>query len=414
MRDFWRLLQSGFFRAVVTIAGGTALAQAFSFLVLPFLARLYSPEAMGLWGIFVSFLAVASVVTTLRYEVAIVTANSEEEALALTWSTLILSVPVGLLGGVALEFMRRTDLLGYGVLPPEVSFLGFAALIATAWGTILRYYALRQGMFGLVGRFSATQGIARPMSQILLSIIGDTGLLWGETLGRFFGFLALRKILLRPYSSCWRPDVLLKFRASSLVQVPSVLINAAAFAAPVPIFLILYGAAVGGALALAQRAIGLPIYLAGGAIADVFYRRVVELLRIDPHMVRPLFLRTSGILLLLALPLGLFFSFGAPFVVAWLFGETWVLAGRMMSIMAPWMVGQLVLSSVGRVIFLSRFPWIKVLYDVLSLLIVGVVFFIQQPPEEALMLLTWLYVALYFFYWLVMYWLIKAENLSNI
>jgi len=97
MRGLWRLGQSGFLRGVAAIAGGTALAQVFNFLLLPVLARLYTPEAMGLWGIFISFVTVAAVLTTLRYEIAIVTAGSEEDALALTWSALILSVPMGLL-----------------------------------------------------------------------------------------------------------------------------------------------------------------------------------------------------------------------------------------------------------------------------------------------------------------------------
>jgi len=67
-----RLAQSRFFRGVVAIAGGTAIAQAVGVLLSPIITRLYTPEAMGLWGLFVSFLGVASVVSTLRYEVAIV------------------------------------------------------------------------------------------------------------------------------------------------------------------------------------------------------------------------------------------------------------------------------------------------------------------------------------------------------
>ena len=413
LKDLWRLRQSSFLRGVVAIAGGTALAQAFNFLLLPLVARLYSPEAMGLWGIFVSFLVVASVVTTLRYEVAVATAGSDEEALALTRSALILSVPMGLLGGGALELMRRADLLGYGALPPEASFLGFAALTATAWGTVLRYYAVRQGMFGLVGRLSVVQGIARSASQILLSIIGGTGLLWGEALGRFLGLAALWRNLLRLPGPYWRSDVLLKFRAFPLIQVPSGLLNTAALMAPVPIFVMLYGPAVGGALALAQRAVGVPVSLVGGAVADVFYSRAVELLRVEPHMVRPLFLRTSGRVFLLALFLGLLLGLGAPFVVL-LFGERWELAGDMMRIMAPWMMGQLVVSSVGRVVFLSRFPWIKLFYDALSAIAISAIFWFRLPPKEALMLLTWFYVGLYFLYWLVIWRLTHKQNLCVI
>jgi hypothetical protein len=110
MRVLRRLRQSTFFRGVLAIAGGTALAQVAGVLFLPLLTRLYSPEALGLWGLFVSFLGVASVAATLRYEVAIVAASSEEEALALTRSTLALAIVMGFLGVPGLRRPHRNSL----------------------------------------------------------------------------------------------------------------------------------------------------------------------------------------------------------------------------------------------------------------------------------------------------------------
>ena len=412
MRVLRRLRQSTFFRGVLAIAGGTALAQVAGVLFLPLLTRLYSPEALGLWGLFVSFLGVASVAATLRYEVAIVAASSEEEALALTRSTLALAVVMGFLGVLVLELMRRADLLGYGALPSWVAPLGFAALTGTAWGMALRYYAVRQGAFGLVGRFAVAQGVIRPVSQILLSPAGVEGLLLGETVGRFLGLTALWRVLPRTSGPWWHLDVLLRFRSFPLLQLPSSFLDMLALMAPVPVFVALYGPAVGGALALAQKAVGLPVSLVGGAVADVFYGRAAELARADSERVRPFLVQTSARLLLMALPFGLALGIAAPFLAPWVFGEPWALAGEMMSIMAPWMVAQLVVSPVSRVVFLSRFPWAKLVYDALSVLAVGALFIVHLSPEEALWLLTWLYVALYALYWVILLWLAGDESLS--
>ncbi|WP_448377633.1 lipopolysaccharide biosynthesis protein [Fervidobacterium sp.] len=414
MRVFHRLRQSTFLRGVLAIAGGTALAQVASVLFLPLLTRLYSPEALGLWGLFVSFLGVASVAATLRYEVAIVAAGSEEEALALTRSTLVLAIVTGFLGGVALEVMRRADLLGYGALPSWVAPLGFAALTGTAWGMTLRYYAVRRGAFGLVGRFTVAQGVIRPVSQILLSSAGVGGLLLGEAVGRFLGLTALGRVLPRTPGCWWHLDVLLRFRSFPLLQLPSSFLNMMALMAPVPVFVALYGPAVGGALALAQRAVGLPVSLVGGAVADVFYGRVAELARTDPQRVRPFLVQTSVRLLLLALPFGLALGIAAPFLATWVFGEPWALTGKMMSIMAPWMVAQLAVSPVSRVVFLSRLPWVKLVYDGLSVLAIWALFIVHFSPEEALKLLAWLYVALYTLYWIILLWLAGYEGLSGV
>jgi len=405
MRTLRRLYQSSFLKGVVAVAGGTALAQVAGVLFLPLLTRLYSPEAMGLWGLFVSFLGVASVASTLRYEVAIVAARSEEEALALTRSTLVLAVGMGALGGVIFEVLRRENLLGYGILPAWASPLAFVALTVLSWGMVLRYYAVRHGAFGLVGRFTVIQGVARPLAQVLLASVGSVGLILGEVLGRFPGLAPLWRALPKTSGPWFQLEVLAKFRTFPLIQLPSSFLNTLALMAPVPVFVTLYGPAVGGTLALAQRAVGLPVSLVGGAVADVFYGRVAEIARVKPQAVRPLLLATAMRLFLLALPFGLALWFWAPALATLVFGDDWAAAGKMMALMAPWMMAQLTVSPVSRVVFLSKWPWVKLIYDALSLFVMALLFLWSYPPEKALASLSWMYVALYVLYLFILVWL---------
>lgn len=195
MTLFHRLSQSPFLRGVVAIAGGTALAQAVYILLSPVITRLYTPESMGLWGLFVSFLGVASVATNLRYEVAIVATPSDEDALILTRSCLVLSIFVSLLATFFFEGFRRGQILGYEVFAPWADILVFLALLFLSWGSALRYYAVRIGGFQVVGKFTITQGIARPLGQVLLFFAGGSGLHLGETIGRMIGLSRLWRIL---------------------------------------------------------------------------------------------------------------------------------------------------------------------------------------------------------------------------
>lgn len=404
-----RLTQSRFFRGVMAIAGGTALAQAAGVLLSPLLTRLYTPEAMGLWGLFVSFLGVTSVLATLRYEVAIVAAPSEEDALALTRSSLVLGVLTGLLGTLALEFLRQKDLLGYGALPPWAFLLAFPALVAFAWGMALRYYSVRQGAFDLVGRFTVAQGIARPVAQVLFSFAGGAGLLLGEVLGRFLGLAALWRILPKAQGSWFSPGVLAKYKAYPLVQLPSGFLNTLALMAPVPVFTALYGPAVGGSLALAQRVVALPASLVGAAVADVFYGRAAELAREKPQALRSFLLTTAFRLFLIAFPFGLALWLLAPLLAPWVFGSAWEEAGRMMAVMAPWMVAQLTVSPVSRVIFLSRWSWMKLVYDTSALMIIALLLGLKLDSGKALTFLSWGSTALYGIYFLVMVLIVGLE-----
>lgn len=65
------LPSGGFLRNVSVLAGGAALAQGLSILAAPLLSRLYAPEDFGVLGVYASLLAIAGVVASLRYELAI-------------------------------------------------------------------------------------------------------------------------------------------------------------------------------------------------------------------------------------------------------------------------------------------------------------------------------------------------------
>ena len=404
-----RLAQSRFFRGVVAIAGGTAVAQAVGVLLSPIITRLYTPEAMGLWGLFVSFLGVAAVVATLRYEVAIVAAASEEDALALTRSGLVLGIFTGLFSALILEVMRKNDVLGYGHLPPWVSLLAFPAVVAFAWGKVLRYYSVRKGTFGLVGRFTVVQGVARPLAQVFFFPLGGVGLLLGESLGRFLGLtsfiIILPKISPGVLYGLSPIRVLLRYKSYPLTMVPSGLLDTLALMAPIPVFTSLFGAGIGGNLALAQRVAALPVSLIGAAVGDVFYGEVAGLAREKPQSLRPFLIMTMLKLLSVALPIGLFLRYIAPQLTIWVFGDAWEATGKMLAALAPWMVAQLAVSPVSRAVFISRHLWIKVIYDVAFLASYGIVYKLAGLGYlKAMLVFSWTQVFLYVVYAVLLWW----------
>ncbi len=407
MTSLRRLAESRFFRGVVAIAGGTAVAQAVGILLSPIITRLYTPEAMGLWGLFVSFLGVAAVVSTLRYEVAIVAASSEEDALALTRSSLVLGIFTGLFSALILEVMRRNDVLGYGHLPAWVSLLAFPAVVAFAWGTALRYYSVRKGAFGLVGRFTVTQGVARPFAQTLFSPFGSAGLLLGEVAGRLLGLTALWRALPKNTGPKYSATVLSKYLIFPMIQLPSGFLDTMALMAPVPVFTALYGASFGGGLALAQRVMGIPLSLIGASVADVFYNRAAELSRNRSQKLFSFFVATTAYLFTLAVLFGLFSWFVMPKLVPWVFGREWSETSYIYSSLAPWYAAMLVVSPLSRVLALSKHMWIKLIYDGVSIIVVSSPLWLRMSsPAQALLLVSVAKAFQLLFYYALITWLV--------
>ncbi|MBK9321222.1 MAG: oligosaccharide flippase family protein [Bacteroidetes bacterium] len=89
--------RSGFVKNVTTLVTGTAIAQFINILSTPLLTRIYSPEEFAVFQIFYSIAAIFSVIATLRYELAIMAPENEEEALDLVSISFYASVGIATL-----------------------------------------------------------------------------------------------------------------------------------------------------------------------------------------------------------------------------------------------------------------------------------------------------------------------------
>jgi O-antigen/teichoic acid export membrane protein len=70
-----------FLRNVSIMLGGTAGGQLVSVLLSPVLTRLYSPEQFGILSVYLAVLSILVVVASLRYELTLPLAESDEDAM---------------------------------------------------------------------------------------------------------------------------------------------------------------------------------------------------------------------------------------------------------------------------------------------------------------------------------------------
>jgi hypothetical protein len=72
-------LKGNFFKNILILMTGTVSVQLMNFLLTPIITRLYSPEAFGALGLFLSIIGIVVVVAALSYPTAIVIGKSELE-----------------------------------------------------------------------------------------------------------------------------------------------------------------------------------------------------------------------------------------------------------------------------------------------------------------------------------------------
>lgn len=343
---------------------------------LPAITRLYSPADMGYYGLLLSYIGLASVAVSLKYETAIMTPAEPDEGVRLTLLAMLVAVPASALLSLLLVALIRHSLLGFGILPISAVWWTFAALLLTGIFSSLRFFLLRHEHFEAITKVSFAQNLARVATQILTGLfkLGWLGLITGEIAGRSSGL----RVLLRPFYTVlrdgWRQlntrdflRTMNRFRRFPLFSLPSSLVDTAAVTVVLPLLAHYHGAAAAGLFALAQRVLTLPAGLVGQSVADAFHARLSVAARQRPCEIRTVFVRTAHLLTLVSVPPTLLFMCVGRPLFALAFGESWRVAGAIAVAMAPWTLAQLVVSPLSRAVFVLSGQATKLIYDAVSL-----------------------------------------------
>ena len=88
-----------------TLIGGNVWAQGISLLAYVLLARLFTPDQFGIYNVFYSYIEVLIILSTCKYEMATVRADSDREAVAVSrfalrlnaWVSCLLLALIGVL-----------------------------------------------------------------------------------------------------------------------------------------------------------------------------------------------------------------------------------------------------------------------------------------------------------------------------
>src|SRR5690606_9512079 len=114
------LPRSKYARNVATLISGSAVAQAIPVAISPILTRIYTPEEFGIFATYLGIAAIASVLVTGRYELAIMLPERDEDAIQVAALSLLLTFVVSLfLLVVAIVFSEQiAHMLGSPAIRP--------------------------------------------------------------------------------------------------------------------------------------------------------------------------------------------------------------------------------------------------------------------------------------------------------
>ena len=344
-----------FVRAVGILVGGTVVAQAILAATLPVATRLYTPTDFSTLAVFTGIIAILSVGTCLRFDIAVPLPLKDEDGMAVVLLSLGIAAALNLVLLVAVALFSTTlaGWLGHPELAPYLWLVPVATFLAGAYST-LQFWFVRRKQFGQLARNRVMQAAGSSAAQITLGVAGiaPLGLLLGQLANGGVGSIRLGWRLWRDEQETigrvGRHDVARmarqydRFPKFSTIEA---MCNSAAVYLPI---ILLSAWAVGpeaGYLSLGMYAMQVPMSLIGNAVSQVYMSRGPEEARAGT-MGRFTAEVLGG---LLKSGVGPIICIGvvAPELFRLVFGADWTRAGVLVTWMTPWFVMQFLASPIS-------------------------------------------------------------------
>jgi O-antigen/teichoic acid export membrane protein len=338
-----RLRGSVFARNVATSLNGSIIGQLLILLAVPFLARIYSPDAFALAQACTGIVATAMVVSCLRYDVALTVCDEAEIKPLLSLVLIIGTIVAGTITvGILLLPASAFESLKIEFIRPVVGWFALSIIVASAANTMfflaIRANAFKTLAYGKVLQALAFVGLA---AAIGFMSAANEGILAADIAGRTVLLVLLASSLgltllpgrMRDISAMLA--VAKRYRDFPLVSLPGGLLNALGSSFNTIWMLALFTPQAAGSYALVERLVVAPVTLIAATFAQVYQGRLsLALLSNSGNVTRDFTKLLQGLFLVSVGPFILLF-WVAPVALPAILGEQWREAGEMCRILSP-------------------------------------------------------------------------------
>jgi lipopolysaccharide exporter len=336
------LLRSELLRSASILITGTVIAQLISIFLQPFLRRFFSPESFGIYSVYLSLVGIIIVISSLRFDDAIVLPKTDKESanvlsLALIFSflfDLLLFLIVLIKGGKIITFLNLPSTIPVRVL----YIIPVGAFLYTTY-QCLNYWLVRKQKFYSVSINKLLRRGSEGISQVSFALIKKSnGLIYSDIIGQTvnvttviiqtikngltFKVVSLTKLkyVFKKFSDFPKFNLIPAFMSTCSFMLPPIFINK------------FFSSESAGFFDLAKLLLSVPLALVATSFSSVLLQRVSE--KFNKHEsfmaeLKPVLIVVSLISLIEVLAIVFF----GEYLFKFIFGNTWIFSGKISKIL---------------------------------------------------------------------------------
>ena len=404
--------KSEFSRHVLKLMVGTTIAQAIPIAISPILTRMYTPEDFGLLALFVAIISIFGSIANGRYELAIMLPDKDEDAINIFALGFIITSSISLFLFILVVLFNEylTVILGNEEIKFWLYFAPIAVFLMGLWN-ILNYFNNRRKNYKDIANATIVKSIITAVIQLSVGLLkqGATGLISGQIISQLFANTKLAKniikdkILISKISKVKIIALAKRYKDFPKYSMWAILANTLSTHLINILISTFYSVATLGFYSLVQRVLGVPSSLVGGAIGQVFFQEATKEKQQTGRAINSFNSTIKKLLIIGLLSFGILF-FIVEDLFAFMFGESWRIAGSYAQIVMPLFFIRFVVSSLTVVNSIFEKQKISLVWQILLLILallslyIGSIYFVDF--ESYLMLFTVIisihYLVLYF------------------
>ena len=347
-----RLKVSHFVRNVAMVGGGIAIGHAIVLTFMPFLTRLYGPDAFGIAAAFAAIVNIIIPMATLGYASAIVMPEADADAAAVARLSILCGLIIAPVSLVAVYLGKPWIAAWSGMEKnPNMLYLIPVSLLVAAFLSVADQTAIRAHLFKAKAQAKIESTLFSNISKFIGGSVAPSGLLLivltlVEQVANF-----VMQMLRVPREGVLRPVNWFGFkgvrnaaasqRDFAIYRMPQNILNAASNGLPIILLTVLFSVSAAGQYSLAVMALGAPAMLLGQAIGEVFYPKITRAITSESLNAQNLLLKATLALFILGIiPFGVVFLWG-DHLFPLVFGSDWELSGKYAQWIALWLLAVL-------------------------------------------------------------------------
>lgn len=363
-----RIINSDLLKNTLYLTMGTVLTQLISVVISPVLSRLYTPEDFGVLGKLTAFTSIFIVISSFKFDMAIVISKSAKETKHLiNWSEFLI-ITISLIAvPIYAVIYSSTNVFILSSIFLFIFFNGNSILIISI---LTRYKKFIKLSYAKV-----SNRIASAIVQISFGFIINN--VFGLIIGIFIGFITFFVVLSRGVSisffkfskSSFKDalPVLKKHYRFPLYATPQVLLNSFSQNMPILIMDSFFGTTMIGLYWFAIKIIKIPIFAIAGSVRQTFYQKASKISSNSELLT--LFIKTTKYLFLLGLPFVVIGFFISPSFFSYIFGNKWAEAGIYARWLLPWMFFAFINPPAVTLVNILNLQSFNLLYDIILVII---------------------------------------------